>query len=80
MQEDAFGKPIPSDDTEQASIFRTFQIAREVRNAVTRSKKQLSLDHPKEFLAHIEARLKLRHLSPEGIKTGMEKARRLVRK
>ncbi|KKL88087.1 hypothetical protein LCGC14_1928230 [marine sediment metagenome] len=90
-QVDAFGAPVSDkmqanidaglpEGEDPIQIYRTFQIAREVRNAVTGAKKKLALNHPQEFLDHVEKRLKLRRLSKEGLATAMEKARRLVKK
>ena len=68
----------PEDNT--ITLWRSFQIKRELRNAVSNAKKILSESHSEEFIDLVTKRLRKRRLSEESIDTALLSLKKSLRR
>ncbi len=91
-KKDAYGKDISEaeqalienrtspGDSPPLSLYISFQITVELRNAVSRAKKELSRIHSDKFIDLVTERLRMRRLSEESIETALLTLRKSLRK
>jgi len=68
----------PEDNT--ITLWRSFQIKRELRNAVSNAKKILSESHSEEFIDLVTKRLRKRGLEEEAVETALLTLKKSLRR